>query len=92
MLILPFVSPKSRTAMRRFNCQVILITALWPRRPQYTDLLQLAIAIPNIQNGLQQPNTEIYNPNLEALQLTAWLLSIQRNGFSRNTRVLPTVS
>ena len=74
MLILPFVSPKSLTTMRRFNCQVILITPLWP---PYTDLLQFAIAIPNIQNVLRQHNTEIYNPNPEALQLTAWLLSTE---------------
>ena len=68
---------KSYSNETRFNCQVILITALWPRRPPYTDLLQLAIAIPNIQIVLQQPNTEIYNPNLEALQLTACLLSTE---------------
>ena len=73
--------PKVLQHIRQYNCQVILIAPCWPRRPWYTELLQLLISIPkslpNIPNLLHQPNTKIYHPNPEVLQLTAWLLSTE---------------
>lgn len=73
--------PKVLQHIRQYNCQVILIAPFWPRRPWYTELLQLLIAVPlklpNCPQLLQQPNTKIFHPNVEVLQLTAWLLSTE---------------
>lgn len=73
--------PKVPQHIRQYNCQVILIALFWPRRPWYTELLHLLAAVllklPNCPQLLQQPNTKIYHPNVEVLQLTAWLLSTE---------------
>lgn len=71
--------PKVLQHIRQYNCQVILIAPFCPRRPCYTELLQLLAAVPlnlpNCPQLLQQPNTKIFHPNVEEQQLTAWLLS-----------------
>ena len=71
--------PKVLQHMQKFNCQIILIAPLWPRRNWYTDLLQWSIdyprTIPVDPNLLCQPKTNIYHPNPQVFQLTAWLLS-----------------
>lgn len=71
--------PKVLKHMSQFNCRLILIAPMWPRRHWYTELLQKSVAspikLPIRQNLLYQPKTNIYHPNPEVFTLTAWLLS-----------------
>ncbi|CAC5415909.1 unnamed protein product [Mytilus coruscus] len=70
---------KSIKIMSQFNCRLIMIAPMWPRRHWYTELLQKSVAcpikLPIRQNLLYQPKTNIYHPNPEVFTLTAWLLS-----------------
>lgn len=73
--------PRVLEHMSQFNCQLILIVPLWPRRHWYTELLSLAIDFPRIlperEDLLNQPKTKIFHPNPEIFKLSAWLLSTE---------------
>ncbi|CAC5394217.1 unnamed protein product [Mytilus coruscus] len=70
--------PKVLKHVSQFNCRLILIVPMWPRRHWYTDLQKSVaspIKLPTSQNLLYQPKTTIYHPNPKVFKLTAWLLS-----------------
>ncbi|CAC5399049.1 unnamed protein product [Mytilus coruscus] len=87
--------PKVLKHMSQFNCRLILIAPMWPRRHWYTELLPKsfasAIKLPTRQNLLYQPNTTIYHPNPRSVQADSLALSTtisEIKGFSRETRKL----
>lgn len=71
--------PKALQHMKQYNCKIILIAPNWPRRHWYPDLLTMSVAkpirLPVIRTLLHQPKTQIYHPNPQVFNLTAWLLS-----------------
>ena len=71
--------PRVVQYMKQFQCTIILIAPVWPRRHWYPELLQLSVAnpivLPVVHNLLSQPQSQILHPNPKVFQLAAWLLS-----------------
>lgn len=87
--------PTDLQHIRHYNCQEILISPFCPRRPWYTKLLQLLVAVPlklTVTSTTQHKNVPSIGRSTTLNYMTSIDRHFKENVFSKDTRTLPGAS
>ena len=78
--------PKVIQKLQSQVCRIILIAPGWSTKPWFWDLVEMSLDIPRqlppIRTLLKQPLNNHYHANPSSLNLHAWYLGVQEDGFN----------